>query len=44
MDATKREVVLKALAQTQGKRAAAAKLLGIRRSYLLKLMKALEIE
>jgi DNA-binding NtrC family response regulator len=44
MDATKRDVVLKALAQTQGKRAAAAKLLGIRRSYLLKLMKALGID
>jgi transcriptional regulator with PAS, ATPase and Fis domain len=44
MDATKREAVLKALAQTQGNRAAAAKLLGIRRSYLLKLIKALEIE
>jgi len=44
MDATKREVVVRALAQTQGKRTAAAKLLGIRRSYLLKLMKALEIE
>ena len=44
MDATKREVVVRALAQTQGNRAAAAKLLGIRRSYLLKLMKALKIE
>jgi transcriptional regulator with GAF, ATPase, and Fis domain len=44
MDATKRDVVLRALAQTQGKRAAAAKLLGIRRSYLLKLLKVLGIE
>jgi transcriptional regulator of acetoin/glycerol metabolism len=44
MDATKRGVVLSALAQTQGNRAAAAKLLGIRRSYLFKLMKALEID
>jgi|GEM_PF-187588 len=44
MDATKREVVVRALAQTQGNRAAAAKFLGIRRSYLLKLMKALKIE
>ena len=44
MDATKREVVLRALAQTQGNRAAAAKVLGIRRSYLFKLMKALLID
>ena len=44
MEASKRGVVLRALAQTQGNRAAAAKLLGIRRSYLLKLMKTLEIE
>src|SRR5262249_41687598 len=44
MDTTKREVVVRALAQTKGNRAAAAKLLGIRRSYLLKLMKTLEIE
>ncbi|MBI2996830.1 MAG: sigma-54-dependent Fis family transcriptional regulator, partial [Deltaproteobacteria bacterium] len=44
MDATKREVVLKALAQTQGNRAAAAKLLGLRRTYLLKLIKALGID
>jgi DNA-binding NtrC family response regulator len=44
MDASKREAVLKALAQTQGNRAAAAKLLGVQRSYLLKLIKALGIE
>jgi DNA-binding NtrC family response regulator len=44
MDASKRDAVLKALAQTQGNRAAAAKVLGIRRSYLLKLIKALGID
>jgi DNA-binding NtrC family response regulator len=44
MEASKREVVLKALAQTQGNRAAAAKLLGVQRSYLLKLIKNLKIE
>ena len=44
MNATKREAVLRALAQTQGNRAAAAKVLGIRRTYLLKLIKALEID
>ena len=44
MDASKREVVLRALAQTRGNRAAAAKLLGVRRTYLLKLIKALGID
>jgi Nif-specific regulatory protein len=44
MDASKREAVLKALAQTRGNRAAAAKVLGIRRSYLLKLIKTLKID
>lgn len=44
MDATKRNVVLKALAETQGNRAAAAKLLGVQRSYLLKLIKSLNID
>lgn len=44
MNATKREAVLKALAQTQGNRAAAAKLLGVRRTYLLKLIKTLKID
>jgi DNA-binding NtrC family response regulator len=44
MDASKREAVLKALAQTHGNRAAAAKLLGVQRSYLLKLIKALGID
>ncbi|MBI2359147.1 MAG: sigma-54-dependent Fis family transcriptional regulator, partial [Deltaproteobacteria bacterium] len=44
MNATKRELVLRALAQTRGNRAAAAKLLGLRRTYLLKLIKALGID
>jgi len=44
VDASRRELVLKALKQTNGNRAAAAKVLGIQRTYLLKLMKALGIE
>lgn len=44
MNATKRETVLQALAQTQGNCAGAAKLLGVQRSYLLKLMRALGID
>jgi DNA-binding NtrC family response regulator len=44
VDAARRELVLKALARTQGNRAAAAKLLGLEAKYLLKLMKSLQIE
>jgi len=44
VDASRRELVLKALKQTNGNRAAAAKVLGIQRTYMLKLMKALGIE
>ena len=44
VDASRRELVLKALSQTGGNRAAAAKVLGIQRTYLLKLMKALGID
>jgi DNA-binding NtrC family response regulator len=44
IDASRRELVLKALRQTGGNRAAAAKVLGIQRTYLLKLMKALGID
>ena len=44
VDASRRELVLKALKQTSGNRAAAAKVLGIQRTYLLKLIKALGIE
>jgi transcriptional regulator with GAF, ATPase, and Fis domain len=43
VDAAKRELVLKALAQTQGNRAAAAKALGLHEKYFLKLIKALGI-
>jgi DNA-binding NtrC family response regulator len=44
VNASRRELVLKALRQTGGNRAAAAKVLGIQRTYLLKLMKALGVE
>jgi DNA-binding NtrC family response regulator len=44
VDASKRELVLKALSQTRGNRAAAAKVLGIQRTYLSKLVKALGID
>jgi DNA-binding NtrC family response regulator len=40
----RRELVLKALSQTQGNRAAAARVLGLEAKYLLKLMKSLGIE
>jgi DNA-binding NtrC family response regulator len=43
VDEYRREVIVNALAQTQGNRAAAARLLGLQRSYLLRLMKAFEI-
>jgi transcriptional regulator with GAF, ATPase, and Fis domain len=36
-------VIVSALAQTHGNRAAAARLLGLQRSYLLRLMKAFGI-
>lgn len=39
----RRNVIVEALAKTQGNRAAAARLLGLERSYLLKLMKGLHI-
>ena len=39
----RRNVILEALTKTQGNRAAAARLLGLERSYLFKLMKTLEI-
>ncbi|HXG53651.1 MAG TPA: sigma-54 dependent transcriptional regulator [candidate division Zixibacteria bacterium] len=39
----RRDVIVQALARTQGNRAAAARLLGLERSYLLKLMKSFEI-
>jgi len=43
-DARRRELILKALAESGGNRSAAAKALGIHRTHLLKLMKALRIE
>ena len=39
----RRNVIIEALARTQGNRAAAARLLGLERSYLLKLMKMFQI-
>jgi DNA-binding NtrC family response regulator len=43
VDEYRREVIANALAQTQGNRAAAARVLGLQRSYLLKLMKSFNI-
>ncbi|MET0500019.1 MAG: helix-turn-helix domain-containing protein [Candidatus Binatia bacterium] len=43
VDEYRREVIVNALAQTQGNRAAAARLLGLQRSYLLRLMKSFHI-
>jgi DNA-binding NtrC family response regulator len=43
MEATRREVVLKALAQSHGNRAAAAKILGLHEKYFLRLIKTLGI-
>ena len=43
IDEYRREVIVNALAQTQGNRAAAARLLGLQRSYLLRLIKAFRI-
>jgi DNA-binding NtrC family response regulator len=40
----RREMILKTLAQTQGNRAAAAKILGLQRTYLSRLIKALRID
>jgi DNA-binding NtrC family response regulator len=43
MDEHRREIIVNALAQTQGNRAAAARLLGLQRSYLMRLMKSFQI-
>jgi transcriptional regulator with PAS, ATPase and Fis domain len=43
MDEHRREIIVHALAQTQGNRAAAARLLGLQRSYLMRLMKSFQI-
>jgi DNA-binding NtrC family response regulator len=42
-DRYRRELIIKTLQQTHGNRSAAAKLLGLERSYFLKLMKTFEI-
>jgi two-component system response regulator AtoC len=44
LEIAKREVVLRALVQTDGNRAAAARLLGLHKTHLLNLIKALKIE
>ncbi len=44
MEATRRELVVRALAQAQGNRAAAAKALGLHRTHLMKLIKSLGID
>lgn len=43
IDGHRREVIMQALSRTDGNRAAAARLLGLERSYLLKLMKSFHI-
>jgi Nif-specific regulatory protein len=43
VDEYRREVILKALAEARGNRTAAAKLLGLERSYLQKLLKSFDI-
>jgi len=44
VDAARREVVMRALAHTQGNRAAAARVLGLHKTHLLNLIKSLGIE
>jgi transcriptional regulator with GAF, ATPase, and Fis domain len=44
LNAARKELVVKALARTQGNRSAAAKLLGLESKYLLKLIKSLGIK
>jgi DNA-binding NtrC family response regulator len=44
LDAARREVVTRALAHTQGNRAAAARILGLHKTHLLNLMKSFGIE
>jgi DNA-binding NtrC family response regulator len=43
MDAYRRQLVMSALVQTQGSRAAAARMLGLQEKYLLRLLKSLAI-
>src|SRR5437867_11709086 len=44
IDAARREMVLKALAQAQGNRTAAAKILGLHKTHLLRLIRSLRID
>jgi transcriptional regulator with GAF, ATPase, and Fis domain len=44
VDAYRRELIAKTLEQAQGSRAAAAKILGLQRTYLSRLIKSLGIE
>jgi DNA-binding NtrC family response regulator len=44
MEAHRRELIVKALSETQGNRAAAAKALGLHRTHLMKLLKSLRID
>jgi DNA-binding NtrC family response regulator len=44
LDAAKRELIVRALTQSQGNRAAAAKLLGLQRTYLSRLIKNLMVD
>ena len=44
LEMAKRDVVLRALAQTDGNRAAAARLLGLHKTHLLNLIKSLRID
>ena len=44
LEAAKRDIVIKALAHTEGNRAAAARVLGMHKTHLLNLIKSLGIE
>jgi DNA-binding NtrC family response regulator len=44
VDAYRRELIAKTLEQTQGSRAAAAKMLGLQRTYLARLIKSLGLK
>jgi DNA-binding NtrC family response regulator len=44
LDTAKKQVVIQALAQTNGNRAAAARLLGLHKTHLLNLIKSLRVE
>ena len=44
MDASRRELIIRALAESQGNRAAAARALGLHEKYLFQLIKSLRID